>query len=274
LRRSIELLDVGDEARARVEVLAYLERVPRSKLAQSLLLQIDTAPSIYYPEAYRELTLEQGQSLSSVAKTYLGTPYEFFALARYNDIEQPRRVVPGQVIRIPLTPEAIAAFEMSATDDTSTADVMEGAAEAATSVVDALEDDDEVLEELKELDGADPAEKRDYTSEINATGETSIGSSLSTKDPVAGTMAEDDGATSAESGTPGATAAVSASAREPAAIDVNAMHRRAINAYRAQDLDTAISIWDEILTVNPNFDQARLYRSQAEALKARLQALQ
>ena len=65
---------------------------------------------------------------------------------------------------------------------------------------------------------------------------------------------------------------VSAPAVAPQQLD--AIHRQAINAYRAQDLDAAIELWDQILTLDPAYESARLYRSQAQALKKRLQSLQ
>ena len=57
---------------------------------------------------------------------------------------------------------------------------------------------------------------------------------------------------------------------EPEAVDVDQLHRDALNAYRAQDLDTAISLWDQVLAENPAHENARLYRSQALELKKAL----
>ena len=68
-------------------------------------------------------------------------------------------------------------------------------------------------------------------------------------------------------------AAVAAPSLEAPALDIDALHREAINAYRSQDLDRAIDLWNQILAVDPAHESARLYRSQAEALKERLQRL-
>lgn len=236
LRRSLELLDEGDEAQARVEILAYLERIPNSQVAANLLLQIDTASEVYYPAAYQEVILKPGQSLSNVAKVYLGNAYEFFGLAKYNDISRPRRVVPGQVIRVPLTPEALAAFEQ---------EIVEGDAPEvdAETAVEALAEDSTVEEELED------AEKLE---EIQASGTAPMNPEL-----------EGEAATTDED--PQEVAV------DRAQLDV--MHRQAINAYRAQDLDTAIELWDQILGLDAEYESARLYRSQAQALKKRLQSL-
>lgn len=248
LLRSLELLEEGDAERARIEVIAYLERVPRSPIAQELLLQIDTDPAVYFPPSYQEVTLQSGQSLSNVAKNYLGSAYEFYALARYNDIQRPKRVVPGQIVKVPLTPEAMEAFdrEIGAGEEHEVDDI---------SAVEVLADDDAVDEELEEADIADrlPAPTDSPEAETPAIpGEAEVDTVADVSLP---TPLED--------------------AVEPAVptIDADALHREAINAYRSQDLDRAIELWDEILAAEPGYESARLYRSQALALKERLQRL-
>jgi tetratricopeptide (TPR) repeat protein len=258
LLRSLELLEEGDADRARVEVLAYLERVPRSSIGKDLLLQIDTAPEVYYPPSYQEVVLRPGQSLSNVAKNYLGSAYEFYALARYNDIGRPKRVVPGQVVKVPLTPEALEAFDRELGQGEEP-DV------DGSSAVDVLAGDATVEEELDEADTVDEAGAID----------DGIGGIVSDRSPAP----PSDVAVEAEAAMPAAEAAVAISDTtppEPAApaIDVDALHREAINAYRSQDLDRAIELWDEILEADPGYESARLYRSQAVALKERLKRLQ
>ena len=51
------------------------------------------------------------------------------------------------------------------------------------------------------------------------------------------------------------------------------LHREALNAYRAQDLDSAIALWDEALALDPEHPNAMLYRSQAIDLKRKLSDL-
>jgi hypothetical protein len=57
---------------------------------------------------------------------------------------------------------------------------------------------------------------------------------------------------------------------EPEVLDIDQLDSDALKAYRAQDLDTAISLWDQVLTENPEHENARLYRSQAVELKKAL----
>jgi tetratricopeptide (TPR) repeat protein len=54
---------------------------------------------------------------------------------------------------------------------------------------------------------------------------------------------------------------------------VGVLHREALNAYRAQQLDKAIDLWDQALVLDPEFESARLYRSQAIELRQKLKTL-
>lgn len=53
----------------------------------------------------------------------------------------------------------------------------------------------------------------------------------------------------------------------------NKYHREASMAFRAQELDTAISIWDRVLEIDENHANAKVYRAQALELKDRLSSL-
>ncbi|MEM6775856.1 MAG: hypothetical protein AAF640_13510, partial [Pseudomonadota bacterium] len=320
LLRSFELLEEGDAESARVEVVAYLERVPSSSIAKDLLLQIDTDPNVFYPAAYREIRLQPGQSLSNVAKEYLGSAFDFYALARYNNIERPRRVVPGQIVRIPLTPEALAVFEGA--PDTESADTP-ATDEAATEALAADEPVGEGLDAglgvaLDELETVEPgaAERGSAEAIVSETGtaireatagteetlasegapsaamnadssELSSGVSSGMSSGIAPEIAAEidgaiDGEIDAELGAELDSAArdldssqlETAVAEPDPQLDLEALHREAINAYRSQDLDRAIGLWNRILAADPGYESALLYRSQAEALKERLKRLQ
>lgn len=266
LSRSLEYLEEGDAERARAEIIAYLERVPRSSVAQGLLLQIDTAPDIYYPTDYQEVILRPGQSLSNVAKVYLGSAYEFYALARYNDIGRPKRVVPGQVVKVPLTPQALEAFEreIGGGEEPEVDD---------SSALEELADDTSVEDELQGIEDVPDTEEGMPAAEV--VGESTVDAVTDEHEAASPGMDSDAGAIADGTMDPMTAPAEIAEQMEPdvPAIDVDSLHRQAINAYRSQDLDRAIGLWDQILAVDPTHDSARLYRSQAEALKERLQRL-
>lgn len=106
IERAIKHLEKGDAGQAKAELEAYLAVVPSSKVAQDLLRQIDVPSSEYYPAASRDITLGAGDSFSVLAQKYLGSYYQFYALAKYNGVAVPRDVSAGRKIHIPLTPPA------------------------------------------------------------------------------------------------------------------------------------------------------------------------
>ena len=213
-RQALRLLADGEANAARIELLLYLEDRPSSDVVADLIDQIDTPSSVYFPAEYREVTLSDGVSLSSLSRQYLGSVYKFHALAKYNGITEPQKLFPGQSIRIPLTESAIAAF-----------------AESGEAV-------------------AMPEEPSPAELEVP-------------EPPAEPAIAEEVEATEVE---------------EPAEPEVDpakvaSLHREALNAYRGQNLDKAIALWDEVLELDPNHENARIYRSQAVSLKKKLSNL-
>jgi len=105
LRKAIGMLELGEAAQAKVELEAYLVEEPKGKLANKLLAQIDSEPRNYFQKAYGSesflYTMKTGDSLSTVAKRFLGDAMVFHVLARYNGIQNPRELKAGKVIRIP-----------------------------------------------------------------------------------------------------------------------------------------------------------------------------
>lgn len=246
LRRGLQLLEDGDEATGRVELVAYMQNSRRSAIGRSLLRQIDTPPEEYFPAEFREVILRKGQSLSNIAETYLGNAIEFHALAKYNGIERPKRMFPGQIVKVPLTDEAEKAFsELEDALDEPALDSLP-LAESLDSQPGQLGDASEATTLKEKIADTQVLNAPGETEEIEASQEQVDGSAAASLEPALATPAPE--------------------------IDVDAMHRRAINAYRAQDLDTAISLWNQILDADPSYEGARLYRSQALALNKRLKS--
>lgn len=106
LRKGIALLSEGQSGQAGAELQAYLDTIKKSRIASNLLRQINTPISEYYPQEFVAITLTNGESLSTIAKQYLGDPLQFYALAQYNNIDNPGKTIIGQVIRVPLTSSA------------------------------------------------------------------------------------------------------------------------------------------------------------------------
>jgi tetratricopeptide (TPR) repeat protein len=110
LDHAVALLQQGNAKDAEVELRAVLAQDPDSKEAQYLMAQIETPVPGLFPTKSFPLKLAKDDSLSVVARTYLGNPLAFYGLARFNNIAVPQSVVRGQTIRVPKTPEALAAL--------------------------------------------------------------------------------------------------------------------------------------------------------------------
>nr|WP_232059370.1 LysM domain-containing protein [Kineobactrum salinum] len=245
-REALRMLEDGRARQARAELVAYLQEKPRSDVARDLLRQLDEDSNVYYPASYREITLASGESLSTLAHRYLGSVYQFYALAKYNGIAEPRRLRAGQILKIPLTETARASFAVE-DDPESLAREMAQEAEAAALTTDAA-----------------------LPQEAAAEAETKVEAEADTGAAVAG--ANPAGEETEEESLPEPALQPAAVAAVPAG-EPRELHRRALNAYRAQDLDKAIDLWNRVLVLDPEHENARLYRAQALELQSKLRRL-
>ena len=113
-QHALELLQDGDARGADMELHAYLKDLPESKSAIYLIAQIERPLPELFPTDSFTVKLSRNDSLSSLARLYLGDALGFYGLARYNDIAVPAKVGEGQTIRIPRTAEATAALARNA----------------------------------------------------------------------------------------------------------------------------------------------------------------
>ena len=112
---AISQLQQGDSIHAAVELKAYLAEVPNSMPAKTMLAQIETPLDVLYPADSFTVQLGRDETLSSLSGVYLGDVLGFYGLARYNNIENPSRVVAGQNVKIPRTPQTLAAHTHTTT---------------------------------------------------------------------------------------------------------------------------------------------------------------
>ncbi len=101
--KAIQQLEQGNSQVAKVELEEYLISTPDSQRAKHLLKQIVTPASEFYPAEFFTVKLAFGQSISNLTQHYLGNALEFYALAKYNGIENPSRINTGSKIKVPLT---------------------------------------------------------------------------------------------------------------------------------------------------------------------------
>lgn len=112
LPQVIVALDQGYIEAAEAALLDIIDQQPYSTLALRFLEQIQTDPLALMGEAHDVVVVEPGDSLSEIAERELGDAMQFFALARYNDIDAPRRMPPGIELRIPRSLRHAAADEV------------------------------------------------------------------------------------------------------------------------------------------------------------------
>ena len=108
-QHALELLQNGDAQNADAELHTYLKNVSESSAASFLIAQIESPLASLFPSGSFSVRVTRSDTLSSLARTYLGNSLAFYGLARYNEIAVPSKVGEGQSIRIPKTAEAVQA---------------------------------------------------------------------------------------------------------------------------------------------------------------------
>ncbi|MEM7100944.1 MAG: LysM domain-containing protein [Pseudomonadota bacterium] len=318
-RLILQLLERGDSAQAGAELGAYLAQRPNSRIAKTLLSQINTDATEMFPTDSFPVQLASGESLSTLARDYLGDLYLFYGLAKYNNIVVPRSIRIGQVINIPATENALAYRAQEKVADV-VVDVADTATQTAMPSADPQDQNGtslpEVVEVAEIIETPDPvtmllqafsaaSETGDYTDVVTITNDhsdaiesqdwellrdayLSSGDAIAALNPIQGSIQF-------------ASAASLAIARDqlPSAIEwlqksvsldpdndsaqdalngakeglTDRYHREASAAFRAQELEKAISLWDEVLALDPEHSNALVYRAQAQELQERLSNL-
>lgn len=98
---SLEALEEGEPEKARPLLQQLLVLEPDHKHGKNLLQQIDANPIEMLGKDYFLYKSQPGDSLSRIAKQFLGDPYKYYILAKYNGILVPGRLEVGQTIKVP-----------------------------------------------------------------------------------------------------------------------------------------------------------------------------
>lgn len=107
LKNAIISLKRGEKRRAKKYLKAILAADSGHEDATSLLKQINTSAKKYFGRKHFKYRIQKGDSLSSIAEKYLKDPLKFYALARYNRIRNPSKLVVGKLIKIPGDPPGL-----------------------------------------------------------------------------------------------------------------------------------------------------------------------
>ena len=320
LSKAIAQLSTGNAGQAKAELEAYLSKVPYSKVANSLLTQINTPTRVYFPTEFVAITLTNGESLSTIAKQYLGDALQFYALAQYNNIENPGKTTIGQVIHVPLTNKAKAfidfkinkGMDASSTEqdhqaDSEFKDLSDSESQAPGPAEESSEDEEIVilmgLEQMRFLltqkqyqDAIEVYEQLDPSHSVNDNDMRALIAAYRTRaiattdsNPVlASTYYQQTGNLVANTGDSllalemfnlsmqlnSANKASEQSYTHLKSELTDTYHRDASLAYRRQELEKAIELWQKLLTIDPEHVHAINYLIQAQRLKDKLQRLE
>lgn len=296
-----------------------LEANPDSSIAQLLLAQIQQPPeSFLVGEETMEIEVEPGDTLSRIAGRYLGNELLFFALARLNDIEQPRLLRPGRRLKVPV-PEASAQTEAAPPEEDEQAPPQEpqppGVGPTARALVEkgrpapayalllstaragklepaAAELLGETAVRLSQtaIESGDLDRARKYLDQAAPWLEQARTSAAFARQVE--TIAAADrlirARESLDNGDHDAAYESWMAARDQLdrqqsvpALDVESLraelsehfHSRALAAWRDQEIERAVRLWERVLAVDPDFEPATVYLERARRARRRLESL-
>ncbi len=306
VQNAVTALQYGQEANAKIDLEAALRQEPESKMAKSLMTQIQADPIQYFggDESF-SYTVQPGDSLSTIARRFLDDPLKFHILAKFSGITDPSHLEPGQAIRVPgKKPLDVPAPPPPPVEDTR--------AQQAKRFYDAAKYQDAI--ELLEGGGTDNGEGRDLLvlSYIKFADELAQKANLleaqnilekavsiqpnndKLKRQLKQVEKQRDAAKLYKIGTDAVAAGDGAKALDAfnavlkldpthdaakkqilnmKSDTVESMHKDAMTEYRKQHLDKSIELWDRVLVLDPNHELAKLYRARAIELKGKLEKL-
>ncbi len=102
-RDALNLMGMGEETQARQMLEGILTHDPGDRIARKYLDQIIVDPNQLLGLQSYEYRVQSGDTMASIARNTMGDSSLFYALSRYNGINDPRRINAGQIIKIPGT---------------------------------------------------------------------------------------------------------------------------------------------------------------------------
>lgn len=302
-QQAMSHLNRGEAGTATRLLQERLEEAPGDERARNLLRQIEADPQDYLGRESFAYEVQPGESLTVLAQRFLGSHTEFFILARYNGLENPSRLRVGQTLRIPSeggqepaeTAERVdrSIQVRQALEDEQHEQVLAIYEGIPPGELDA--EDRELLGQTHReritaaLETGNTDQARAYLDQarnhatangawsdwinrldarIKAESAWAQGQAAHENDPVAAAEAYRE-ALNHNPEHQGAHDALS----ELRETVVPELHGEAIILYRNQSLGEAIRLWDQALSIAPDFDRARSYRSRAVELQERLESL-
>jgi tetratricopeptide (TPR) repeat protein len=310
--QALDELQAGTSDKARLTLARLLVVEPDNAAGKSLFQQLDADPLEMLGKEHFLYKSQPGDTLSRIAKRFLGDPYKFYILAKYNGIQVPGRLEAGHSLKVPSKGLSAAAVESASQGGSDTSDLKLLEARkllAANRFQDAIN----MLESTLREDGGN-AELRDFLVTVYLDYSASLASGghlveargilarglaaypdnkrLKTQSELlarkinveqtyqAGLKAIKEGAWDKAY-----ESFVAVLAAKPDYLDAKARltmvrphaiesyHRNATKAYRKQDMDEAIKNWDKVLEIDPRNTLAKSNRAKAVELSGHLKNL-
>jgi len=98
---AITLLGAGQPQAARAQLAVVPTDDPQASAARLLLREIDEDPAAILGDRSHPYRVRPGETMTALARRFLGDGRLFYALARFNDVAVPDDPLGGRVIRIP-----------------------------------------------------------------------------------------------------------------------------------------------------------------------------
>jgi tetratricopeptide (TPR) repeat protein len=245
---AVDKLQNGDEATAR-QLLTQAQTLDASnEIARKMSEQINADAQKELGSQFFRYTVQRDDSLSKLAQQYLGDRFRFYILAKYNDIANPSRLAAGEVIKIPGKAQPAPAPTVAPAKPPAPPTE---AAEPAPAPVPAVA-------------APAPAPAPPPMSPVATL--LQKGRQLEANGDLQGAYGAFNEAVALA---PGNRDAVLQRDAAKAAL-IRSYDREATQAFQRQNLDLAISKWDQLLALDPSNQKAKLERERALELKKRL----
>jgi len=268
LELAIKALQTGQVSIAQAEIKSVLKLEPNNKIAQSLKDQIEIDSNQYFEDTFRDYKIQKGDSLGALALKYLGSDLEFYALAKYNRIDNPSLLNINQLIKIPYKKLVPTHLDNISPASDSPWLVQEKKALAYEENGE-IQSANQIWIQLMNHD----AFREKATQHLNAN-----------KDFLTNQKMQLEMRTNYQNGEWDKLQQLVKTTQpiqtekgfDPAEINtfIRALtkhyHKMALSLYRQQKLQPAIDLWDKLLEINQDNEPAKVYQERAVALLKKL----